>query len=185
MGRAKTEQVGADSRTQSDNASLTLGYTKDGWTGGLNLTQQQNDSFGATPNEAKSTGGTVNLSKSFADSSGQRSVNVMSSYTKQWQNNSANAVQPAARGWNDRIMLTLGFNWTSVGMLNIAGFLGHMKDPVSGAIGKQDGLQVDATWQWNPKWSFKLYGRENRNWQTLAAQAYKDRSVGASLVGTF
>lgn len=185
LGRAKTEQVGADSRTQSDNASLTLGYSKDGWTGGLNLTQQQNDSFGATPNEAKTSGGTVNLSKSFADSTGQRSLNVMSSYTKQWQTNSANAVQPAARGWNDRIMLTLGFNWTNVGMLNVAGFLGHLKDPVSGALGKQDGVQVDATWQWNPKWSFKLYGRENRNWQTLAAQAYKDRGVGASLVGSF
>jgi hypothetical protein len=192
LGRAKTDQVGADSRTQSDNASLYVSYSRDGWTGGVNVTEQRNDTEGATVSDAKSTSVTVNLAKSFADSSGQRSLNVMSSYMKQWQNNSAvstpgnvGIAQPASKGWNDRIMLTLGFNWINIGALNVAGYLGHLKDPVSGALGKQDGVQVDAAWQMNPKWSFKLYGRENRNWQALSAQAYKDRSVGASLVGAF
>ncbi len=185
LGRAKTEQVGFDVRTQSDNASLNLSYARDGWSGSVNLTQMQNDSFGVNANEAKTTGATLNLGKSFADSTGQRSLNVMSSYMKQWQDNSANAIQPAAKGWNDRIMLTLGFNWINVGMVNASAYLGHMKDPLSGAIGKQEGAQLDVTWTMNPKWSFKLFGRENRNWIALQPQAYKDRSVGASLVGSF
>ncbi len=185
LGRAKTEQVGADSRTQSDNASLNMSYTRDGWTGSVNLTEMRNDAFGVAANEARTTGATVNLSKSFADSTGQRSLNVMSSYMKQWQENGANAFQPAAKGWNDRIMLMLGFNWLNVGSLNASAFLGHLKDPVSGAIGKQDGSQLDLNWTINPKWNFKLFGRENRNWSALQPQAYKDRSVGASIVGTF
>lgn len=185
LGRAKTEQIGLDARTQSDNASLNLNYARDGWNGSVNLTQMQNDSFGVNANEAKTTGATVNLSKSFADSTGQRSLNVMTSYMKQWQDNSANAIQPASKGWNDRIMLTLGFNWLNVGMVNASAYLGHMKDPLSGALGKQDGAQLDATWTVNPKWSVKLFGRENRNWTALSPQAYKDRSVGASLVGSF
>jgi hypothetical protein len=185
LGRAKTEQIGADSRTQSDNASLNVSYSRDGWTGSVNLTEARNDAFGAAPNEARSTGATVNLSKSFADSTGQRSLNVMSSYMKQWQENGANAFQPAAKGWNDRIMLTLGFNWLNIGSANASVFLGHLKDPVSGSIGKQDGGQLDLIWTINPKWNFKLFGRENRNWQALSAQAYKDRSIGASIVGTF
>jgi hypothetical protein len=185
LGRAKTEQVGLDVRTQSDNVSLNLNYTRDGWSGSVNLTQMQNDSFGVNANEAKTSGATLNLGKSFADSTGQRSLNVMASYMKQWQDNSANAIQPASKGWNDRIMLALGFNWLNVGMMNASAYLGHMKDPLSGAIGKQDGAQLDATWTINPKWSFKLFGRENRNWTALQPQAYKDRGVGASLVGSF
>jgi hypothetical protein len=194
VGRAKTEQVGVDSSTQSDNASLNVSYSRNGWTGSVSVTEQRNDNFGVTTSEARTTAGTLNLSKSFTDSSGQRSLNVMSTYMKQWQNNGAVSthsesgaavLQPAVKGWNDRVMLTLGFSWINVGTLNIAGYLGHLKDPVSGAIGKQEGAQIDAAWQMNPKWSFKLYGRENRNWQTLATQAYKDRSVGASLVGSF
>jgi hypothetical protein len=185
LGRAKTEQINADSRTQSDNASFNVSYTRDGWTGSMNVTEMRNDAFGITANEARSTAATVNLSKSFADSTGQRSLNVMSSYMKQWQENGANAFQPAAKGWNDRVMLILGFNWLNVGSINASAFLGHLKDPVSGAIGKQDGGQLDLVWTINPKWNFKLFGRENRNWQALSAQAYKDRSVGASLVGTF
>jgi hypothetical protein len=185
LGRAETEQIGTDSRTQSDNASFNVSYTRDGWTGSANVTEMRNDAFGAAANEARSTSATLNLSKSFADSTGQRSLNVMSSYMKQWQTNGANAFQPAAKGWNDRIMLMLGFNWLNVGSLNASAYLGHLKDPVSGAIGKQDGGQLDLIWTINPKWNFKLFGRENRNWQALSAQAYKDRSVGASLVGTF
>jgi hypothetical protein len=185
LGRAKTEQIGADSRTQSDNASFNMSYSRDGWTGSVNLTEMRNDAFGVAPNEARSTGATVNLSKSFADSTGQRSLNVMSSYMKQWQENGTNVFQPAAKGWNDRVILTLGFNWLNVGSVNASVFLGHLKDPVSGAIGKQDGGQLDLIWAINPKWNFKLFGRENRNWQALSAQAYKDRSIGASLVGTF
>ncbi|MGL5004909.1 MAG: hypothetical protein ACRDAM_18370, partial [Casimicrobium sp.] len=185
LGRAKTEQIGLDQRTQTDNASLNFAYTRDGWNASVNLTETRNEAFGANPNEAKATGATVNLGKSFADSTGQRSLNAMVSYMKQWQENSANAFQPAAKGWNDRIMLSLGLNWINVGFLNASAYLGHLKDPVSGAIGKQEGGQLDLTWTINPKWNFKLFGRENRNWSALQPQAYKDRSVGASIVGTF
>jgi hypothetical protein len=185
LGRAKTEQVGFDARTQSDNASLSMSYTKDGWNGMLNLTQMKNDAFGAAANSAKTTGASLNLGKSFTDSTGQRSLNTMLSYMKQWQDNGSNAFQPASKGWNDRIMLTLGFNWMNVGMLNANAYYGQLKDPLSGSVGKQEGAQLDATWTINPKWNFRVFGRENRNWTALAPQAYKDRSVGASLVGTF
>jgi hypothetical protein len=185
LGRAKTEQVGADVRTQSDNASVNVNYAISGWNTGVNLTHMKNDAFGVSANSAKTTGATVNLGKSFADSTGQRSVNALVSYMKQWQDNSANAFQPASKGWNDRVMLTLGFNWVNVGMLNASAYLGHLKDPLSGAVGKQEGAQLDLTWTINPKWNLRAFGRENRNWTALAPQAYKDRSIGASIVGTF
>lgn len=185
LGRAKTEQVGLDARTQSDNASVNVNYAISGWNTSVNLTHMKNDSFGSNATTAKTTGATLNLGKSFADSTGQRSVNTLISYMKQWQNNGANALQPASKGWNDRLTLTLGLNWVNVGMLNASAYLGHLKDPFSGAIGKQEGAQVDLTWTINPKWNLRAFGRENRNWTALAPQAYKDRSIGASIVGTF
>ncbi len=185
LGRAKTEQVGLDVRTQSDNASLNVNYAISGWNTSFNLTHMKNDTFAMNANSAKTTGATVNLGKSFADSTGQRSVNTMVTYMKQWQDNSANAFQPATKGWNDRVMLVLGLNWVNVGMLNASAYLGHLKDPLSGAIGKQEGAQLDLTWTINPKWNLRAFGRENRNWTALVPQAYKDRSIGASIVGTF
>ncbi len=185
VGRAKTDQIGQNAKTQTDNGSFNVAYTLNGWSASANLTETRNDASGAFANSAKTTGATLNLGKGFSDSTGQRSLNTMVSYMKQWQSNDANLVQPASKGWNDRVMLTLGLNWTNLGLLNVSAYLGHLKDPLSGAIGKQEGGQVDATWTINPKWNFKLFGRENRNWTALQPQAYKDRSIGASLVGTF
>ena len=56
--------------------------------------------------------------------------------------NGATAAQPEARGWNDRWSLTLGMNWTNKGTFNATAFYGHMKDPVSGAVGKQQGVPL-------------------------------------------
>ncbi len=185
VGRATTRQVDSGDHTRNDNASTTVNYSRDGWNATVNLTAQRNESIGAAPSTAKTDGTTLTLGKTFNDDSSQRSINTMLSYMKQWQVNGATAVQPEARGWNDRWSLTLGMNWINKGTFNATAFYGHMKDPVSGAVGKQQGVQGELVWQFNPKWSFKLFGRDNRNWQTLAAQAYIDRSIGVAVVGSF
>ena len=185
VGRAKTEQLAADTRTETDNASFSANYSVNGWSANLNLTDVRNDTFGANPFAAKTSGLTLNLGKSLSDSTGQRSMNAMLSYMKQWQENSATLIQPMSKGWNDRWMFTLGLNWVNVGMFNASAYLGHLKDPLSGAIGKQEGAQLDLTWTITPKWNARIFGRENRNWIALQPQSYKDRSVGASLVGSF
>ncbi|MBL8310183.1 MAG: hypothetical protein JNL19_07165 [Burkholderiales bacterium] len=184
-GRATTRQLDSDSRTRNDNASATVNYSRDGWTATANVTAQRNQSLGSSPGTASTDAATMTLGKTFSDDSNQRSLNTMLAYMKQWQVNGATATQSEARGWNDRWTLTLGLNLTGKGSFNGTAFYGHMKDPVSGAVGKQQGVQAELVWQMNPKWSFKLFGRDNRNWQTLAAQAYSDRSIGVAVVGSF
>ena len=185
VGRATTQQVGSADHTKNDNASATTAYTVDGWTGSVNLTATKNDATGTNPSIAKTRGGTLTLGRSVNDAPSGRGVNWSLSYTKQWQDNGATLSAPASAGWNNRLNGSLGVSWQDKGAINVSAFLGHLKDPVSGAIGKQQGWQSDATWQFAKKWSFKLYIRDSKNWQALMPQAYTDRSIGASLVGTF
>ena len=185
LGRATTQQLSSTDHTKNDNVSATTAYTVDGWTGSVNVTATKNDAIGANPSIAKTRGGTLTLGRSINDAPSGRGVNWSLGYTKQWQDNGATASAPAAAGWNNRLNGTFGVSWQDKGSINLAAFLGHLKDPVSGAIGKQQGWQSDATWQFAKKWSFKLYIRDSKNWQALMPQAYTDRSIGASLVGTF
>ena len=185
LGRATTQQVGLADHTKNDNASATTSYTVDGWTGSVNLTATKNDATGTNPSVAKTRGGTLTFGRSVNDAPSGRGVNWSLGYSKQWQDNGATLSAPAAAGWNNRLNGSLGVTWQDKGAINVSVFLGHLKDPVSGAIGKQQGWQSDATWQFAKKWSFKLYLRDSKNWQALMPQAYTDRSIGASLVGTF
>ena len=185
LGRATTQQLGSANHTQNDNASATTAYTVDSWTGSVNLTATKNNATGTNPSIAKTRGGTLTLGRSVNDASSGRGVNWSLSYSKQWQDNGPTATAAATAGWNNRLNGSLGVTWQDKGAINLSAFLGHLKDPVSGAIGKQQGWQSDATWQFAKKWSFKLYIRDSKNWQALMPQAYTDRSIGASLVGTF